>query len=51
LNVKALGKRLKHVNTVICEQIYAWFRGHARVLNEMRATQPASHQTDSDTML
>lgn len=31
-----LKRRLRQVNTHICEQTFAWFRGFARVLNTMR---------------
>ncbi|CAJ1401529.1 unnamed protein product [Effrenium voratum] len=34
LHVPRLAKRLKHVNTSAAEQVFAWFRNYARVLNE-----------------
>ena len=34
LYVPRLAKRLKHVNTSAAEQVFAWFRNYARVLNE-----------------
>jgi hypothetical protein len=36
LNVPLLHRRLRHVNTSICEQVFSWFRGYARTMNEMR---------------
>ena len=38
-NVKRYRDRLKRVNTSVCEQVFSWFRGHARVLNEMKASR------------
>lgn len=35
-SVRRLGRRVKGVNTAICEQTFSWFRTYARVLNEMR---------------
>lgn len=35
-NNKAYKRRLRGVNTVVCEQLFAWFRNYARALNEMR---------------
>ena len=35
-NVPSYKRRLKGVNCSICEQTFAWFRGYARTLNEMR---------------
>jgi hypothetical protein len=37
LNVPRLKRRLKGVNTAVAEQVFSWFRGYARVFNEMRA--------------
>ena len=38
-NNKKYDKRLKNVNKPICEKTFSWFRGYARVLNEMRPLQ------------
>jgi hypothetical protein len=35
-NVAKYKKRVKHVNTSIAEQTFSWFRGYARVFNELR---------------
>ena len=35
-HIARLKRRLKDVNTNICEQVFAWFRGYARTANEMR---------------
>ena len=36
-NHRSIMKRLKGVNTSVCEQVWAWFRGYARTLNKMNA--------------
>ena len=38
-HVPALKRRLKKVNTSICEQTFSWFRHYAKVLNEMKPTR------------
>ena len=35
-NHQSLRRRLRGVNTSICEQTFSWFRGYARVFNELR---------------
>jgi len=36
LNVPRLDRRLKDLNTSVCEQTFSWFRRYAKVANEMR---------------
>lgn len=38
-NVPKYKRRLAKVNTQACEQVFSWFRGYAKVLNEMRANR------------
>jgi hypothetical protein len=38
-NIVALRRRLKNVNTSVCEQIFSWFRNYARGLNDMMANR------------
>ena len=38
-NHQRLRRRLRHVNTVICEQTFSWFRGYARSFLTMRAAR------------
>ena len=37
LHIRRLKRRIKGVNTSVAEQVFSWFRGYARVLNEMRS--------------
>ena len=37
LKVLRLKRRLKEINTQICEQTFSWFRGYARVFNSLRS--------------
>jgi len=34
-NVPRYAKRLRGVNTQVCEQTFSWFRNYARIMNEM----------------
>ena len=36
-----MGRRIKKLNTSVCEQTFSWFRGYAKMLNEM---QPLRHR-------
>jgi len=36
LNNRIIKRRLANVNTVICEQTFAWFRGYAAIFNHLR---------------
>eukprot|EP00973_Karenia_brevis_P057155 7951213-Karenia_brevis.AAC.1 len=42
MKTSSLSMRIKGLNTSVAEQIYSWFRGYARQLNEMR---PLRHQS------
>lgn len=37
LRVLRLKRRLRGINTQICEQTFSWFRGYARTFNSLRA--------------
>ena len=39
LNILRLKRRLRGVNTMVAEQVFSWFRGFARTLNEMRGSR------------
>ena len=39
LGVPRIAKRLKVVNTSVCEQIFSWFRGYSLIFNNMAPTK------------
>ena len=32
-----LARRMRNLNTAVAEQVFSWFRGYARSINELRA--------------